>query len=404
MKKLSCILAVLVIATLSAAAPSIPAQGTSALSKFLTDATGRGDVPGVVVTVVNRDGVLYHDAFGKSSTLRNAPMAKDMIFNIASMTKAVTSVAIMMLVDEGKLKLDDDVAKYLPKYKDPLVISKFNSADGSYETRPAKRPITIRHLLTHTSGIGYGFASQTVTTLSQKTGKTELDLPLLFDPGDGWAYGASTRVVGHVVEAISGQKIDAFLDARILKPLGMHDTGYAVPQSKNPRVVAVNARGNDGKFVERPMPATIASPVQGDGGLYSTASDYGLFLRMLLNRGRLGNTRILSEKSARSVFDNHTGKVVVQRQISAAPALSRDFPVGAGEDNWGLGFQLAKARRPNMRTPGSGTWAGIFNTHFFIDPAREIGVVVMMQTLPFYDDASMKVYAGVEEIVYRNLK
>jgi len=152
------------------------------------------------------------------------------------------------------------------------------------------------------------------------------------------------------------------------------------------------------------MPATIASPVQGDGGLYSTAADYGLFLRMLLNRGRLGNTRILSEKSARSMFDNHTGKVVVQRQISAAPALSRDFPVGAGEDTWGLGFQLARAKRPNMRTPGSGTWAGIFNTHFFIDPAREIGVVVMMQTLPFYDDASMKLYAGVEEIVYRHLK
>jgi len=403
MKKLSWILPVFVIATLSAA-PSIPQQGTAALSKFLADATARGDVPGVVVTVVNKDGALYHEAFGKSSTVRNTPMAKDTIFNIASMTKAVTSVAIMMLVDEGKLKLDDDVAKYLPKYKDPLVISKFNSADASYETRPAKRPITIRHLLTHTSGIGYGFASQTVTALSQKTMMTELDLPLLFEPGDGWAYGASTRVLGHVVEAISGQKIDAFLEARILKPLGMRDTSYAVPQSNNPRVVAVNARGNDGKFVERPMPATIASPAQGDGGLYSTAADYGLFLRMLLNRGRLGNTRVLSEKSARSMFDNHTGEVVVQRQVSAAPALSRDFPVGAGEDTWGLGFQLARAKRPNMRTPGSGTWAGIFNTHFFIDPSREIGVVVMMQTLPFYDDASMKVYAGVEEIVYRNLK
>ena len=403
MKKLLWILPVLVIATLSAA-PAIPQQGTAALSKFLADATARGDVPGAVVAVVGKDGLLYHEAFGTSSTLRNTPMAKDTIFNIASMTKAVTSVAIMMLVDEGKLQLDDDVAKYLPKYKDPLVISKFNSADATYETRPAKRPITIRHLLTHTSGIGYGFASQTVTALSQKTMMTELDLPLLFDPGEGWAYGASTRVLGHVVEAISGQKIDAFLDARILKPLGMHDTSYAVPQSKNPRVVAVSARGNDGKFVERPMPATIASPVQGDGGLYSTASDYGLFLRMLLNRGRLGNTRILSEKSTRSMFDNHTGKVVVQRQISAAPALSRDFPVGAGEDTWGLGFQLARAKRPNMRAPGSGTWAGIFNTHFFIDPAREIGVVVMMQTLPFYDDASMKLYAGVEEIVYRHLK
>ena len=403
MKKLVWILPVLVIATLSAA-PAISQQGTTALSNLLADATARGDVPGAVVAVVSKDGLLYHEAFGTSSTLRNTPMAKDTIFNIASMTKAVTSVAIMMLVDEGKLKLDDDVAKYLPKYKDPLVISKFNSADATYETRPAKRPITIRHLLTHTSGIGYGFASQTVTALSQKTKMTELDLPLLFDPGEGWAYGASTRVLGHVVEAISGQKIDAFLDSRILKPLGMHDTSYAVPQSKNPRVVAVSARGNDGKFVERPMPATIASPVQGDGGLYSTASDYALFLRMLLNRGRLGNTRILSERSARSMFDNHTGQVVVQRQISTAPALSRDFPVGAGEDTWGLGFQLARAKRPNMRTPGSGTWAGIFNTHFFIDPAREIGVVVMMQTLPFYDDASMKLYAGVEEIVYRHLK
>lgn len=394
---------VVVVATLTLAAQSIP-KGTAALSTFLADATARGDVPGVVVTVVNKDGVLYHEAFGKSSTLRNTPMAKDTIFNIASMTKAVTSVAIMMLVDEGKLKLDDDVAKYLPKYKNPLVISKFDSADASYETRPAKRPITIRHLLTHTSGFAYGFGSQTVTRLTQSTKKSELDLPLLFDPGDGWAYGPSTRVLGDVVEAISGQKIDAFLESRIHKPLGMTDTAYAVPQSKTARVVAVNARGNDGKFVERPVPATVASPVQGDGGLYSTASDYGLFLRMLLNRGRLGNTRILSEKSARAMFDNHTGKVVVQRQTSTAPALSRDFPVGAGEDHWGLGFQLARAKRPNMRTPGTGTWAGIFNTHFFIDPSREIGVVVMMQTLPFYDEASMKVYSGVEEIVYRNLK
>jgi methyl acetate hydrolase len=404
MKKLLWLLPLLVIATLSAAAPSIPPTGTAALSKFLTDATARGDVPGVVVTVVNRDGVLYHEAFGKSSTLRNTPMAKDTIFNIASMTKAVTSVAIMMLADEGKLKLDDDVAKYLPKYKDPLVISKFNPADGSYETRPAKRPITIRHLLTHTSGIGYGFASQTVATVTQKSGKTELDIPLLFDPGESWAYGASTRVLGNVVEAISGQKIDAFLESRILKPLGMQDTGYLVPQSKYPRVVAVNQRGNDGKFTERPAQATIPAQVQGDGGLYSTAADYGLFLRMLLNRGKLGEARIITEKSMKTMFENHTGKVVVPKQVSTNRALSLDFPVGAGADHWGLGFQLAATKQPNMRTPGSGTWAGIFNTHFFIDPTREIGVVVMMQTLPFYDEASMKVYAGVEEIVYKNLK
>ena len=404
MKKLLWLLPILFVAALNAAPPSIPQQGAAALSQFLTDATGRGDVPGVVVTVVNKDGVIYNEAFGKSSTLRNTPMAKDTIFNIASMTKAVTSVAIMMLLDEGRLKLDDDVAKYLPKYKDPVVVSKFNAADGSYETRPAKRPITIRHLLTHTSGIGYGFASQTVATLTQKTGKTELDLPLLFDPGEGWAYGASTRVLGHVVEAISGQKIDAFLESRILKPLGMQDTSYLVPQPKYPRVVSVNQRGADGTFIERPAQATIPAQVQGDGGLYSTGADYGQFLRMLLNRGKLGNARIISEKSAKTMFESQTGSVVVQKQVSTNQGLSRDFPVGAGEDKWGLGFQLAAAKRQNMRTPGSGTWAGIFNTHFFIDPAREIGVVVMMQTLPFYDEASMKVYAGVEELVYKNLK
>lgn len=403
MKKLLWLLPALFVTALGAAS-SIPPQGTAALSAFLTDATARGDVPGVVVAVVNKDGLLYNEAFGKSSTLRNTPMAKDTIFNIASMTKAVTSVAIMMLADEGKLKLDDDVAKFLPKYKDPVVISKFNAADGTYDTRPAKRPITIRHLLTHTSGIGYGFSNQTVATLTQKTMKTEVDLPLLFEPGESWAYGASTRVLGSVVEAISGQKLDAFLDSRILKPLGMQDTAYLVPPSKYSRVAGVNQRGADGKFTERPAPATLPAQVQGDGGLYATAADYGLFLRMLLNGGRLGSTRILNEKTVKTMFENHTGSVVVQPQQSTNLSLSKNFPVGAGEDKWGLGFQLAKTNRSNMRSAGSGTWAGIFNTHFFIDPTRQIGVIVMMQTLPFYDEASMKVYAGVEEIVYKNLK
>ena len=404
MKRLLWFIPVLFVAALQAAVPSLSQPGTAALSKFLSEATARGDVPGVVVAVVNREGLVYHEAFGSSSTLRKTPMAKDTIFNIASMTKPVTSVAIMMLVDEGRLKLDDDVAKYLPTYKDPVVVSKFNEADASFETRPAKRPISIRQLLTHTSGIGYGFSSRIVATLTQKTGKSEADLPLLFDPGEGWAYGASTRVLGQVVEAVSGRKIDAFLESRILGPLGMTDTAYLVPTSKYPRVVGVSARGGDGGFVERPAPATMTANVAGDGGLYSTAGDYALFLRMLLNRGSLGRTRVLSEKSVKTMFEPHTGSVVVPLQRSTNPALSRDFPVGAGEDKWGLGFQLAKAKRENTRTPGSGTWAGIFNTHFFIDPNRELGVIVMMQTLPFYDEASMKVYAGVEEIVYKHLK
>ncbi len=403
MKRLFWLLPLLVVGVISAA-PSMPPHAATALSTFLTNAATRGDVPGVVVAVVGKDGSLYHEAFGVSSTLKRTPMAKDTIFNMASMTKPITSVAIMMLVDEGKLRLDDEVATYLPTYKNPLVISRFNEADASYQTRPAKRPITIRHLLTHTSGIGYGFANPMLTKIMEKTGKTELELPLLFDPGESWAYGASTRLLGSVVEAISGQALDVFLTSRILQPLGMHDTSYLVPTTKYARVVAVNARGTDGAFVERPMPATLPATVQGDGGLYGTAGDYGLFLRMLLNRGALAGTRILSEKSARAMLDSHTGRVVVQPQESANLALSRNFPVGAGADHWGLGFQLTAGQARNRRSRGSGTWAGIFNTHFFIDPTREIGVVVMMQTLPFYDEASMRVYAGVEDAVYANLK
>jgi CubicO group peptidase (beta-lactamase class C family) len=403
MKRLFGLLPFLLVVVISAAS-TLPPQGAAAISAVLKTATDRGDVPGVAVAVVNKDGLLYNEAFGKSRTLTNTPMAKDTLFNTASMTKAVTSVAIMILVDEGKLKLDDDVAKYLPKWKDPLVITNFNEADANFQTRPAKRPISIRHLLTHTSGIGYGFSSPTLAKIMPKTMQTELDVPLLFDPGDGWAYGASTRVLGHVVETISGQKLDAFLESRILSPLGMHDTSYVVPATKYGRVVAVSAREANGQFVERPVPATIQSPVQGDGGLYATAGDYGLFLRMLLNRGTLNGRRILSERSARTMFENHTGNVVAKLQESTVPSLSKDFPVGAGKDKWGLGFQLAAEKQANRRSPGSGTWAGIFNTHFFIDPSKEIGVVVMMQTLPFYDEASMNVYAGVEEAVYKNLK
>lgn len=403
MKRLLWLLPMLFV-TVTSAAPSLPQRGAAAISAILKAATDRGDVPGVVVAVVDKEGLVYHEAFGRRRTLTNQPMTKDTIFNMASMTKPVTSVAIMMLVDEGKLKLDDEVATYLPKYRNPLVISAFNEADASYSTRPARRPITIRHLLTHTSGIGYGFASPMLTKIMQKTKQTELDLPLLFDPGESWAYGASTRVLGHVVEAISGQTIDAFLHSRILQPLGMHDTSYLVPAAKYPRVVAVNARGADGKLVERRMPATLTANVAGDGGLYGTAGDYGLFLRMLLNGGRLGNTRILREASVKTIFENHMGNVVVQPQESANQTLSRNFPLGAGRDRWGLGFQLAADKAPDRRTPGSGTWAGIFNTHFFIDPSREIGVVVMMQTLPFYDEASMNVYAGVEAALYRHLK
>jgi methyl acetate hydrolase len=362
-------------------------------------------VPGVVVLVTAPDRVLYHEAFGKMSLGQGTEMQKDSIFNIASMTKAVTSAGVMMLIDEGKLSLDDEVSKYLPAYKSRQVISKVDLAAGTFETKPATRPITIRQLLTHTSGIGYSWSDPGLALIQKKTGAADLDLPLVHEPGEKWTYGASTRVLGHVIEKISGQGIDAFLEARILGPLGMRDTGYAVPAAKHARVVTRNQKA-DGKITEIPNPNPIPATVRGDGGLYSTAADYARFVQMILNHGQLGGVRLLKEQTVRQMERNQTGSVKVRLQPTAEPLRSKPYPLGAGEDVWGLGFQLAAPAKPeaNMRRPGSMNWAGINNTFYWIDPQQQIGVLVMMQVLPFYDDAAIGILQGTEKLVYQHVR
>jgi CubicO group peptidase (beta-lactamase class C family) len=247
---------------------------------------------------------------------------------------------------------------------------------------PAKRPITIRHLLTHTSGIGYGFASQTVATLhAEDRQDRSWIIPLLFDPGESWAYGASTRVLGKVVEAISGQKIDAFLESRILKPLGMQDTAYLVPQSKYSRV---RRRESARRRRQVHRAAGAGDDSRAGAGRWRPL----LHCRRLrivpadaAQRRQARRDAILNEKTVKTMFENHTGSVVVQPQQSTNLSLSRTSR-GRGRGQVGARVPAGKNKQPNMRSPGSGTWAGIFNTHFFIDPSREIGVVVMMQTLP----------------------
>ena len=388
----------------AAAPPALNTEGGAALGTFLEAAIDRGDVPGAVVLITGPDRVLYHEAFGKMSTATALEMKKDTIFNIASMTKAVTSVGVMMLVEEGKLGLDDEVSKYLPQFKAPQVLSKVDVAAGTYETRPATRPITIRQLLTHTSGIGYSWSDPGLALVQKKTGAADLDLPLVNEPGAQWTYGASTRVLGMVIEKISGLTIDKYIEARILGPLGMKDTTYAVPSSKTARVVSRNQR-TDGKIVEIPNPDPIPPTIRGDGGLYSTAADYGRFVQMILNHGQLGGVRILKEQTVREMSRNQTGNVKVRLQPTAEPLRSKPYPLGAGEDVWGLGFQIAAPAKPaaNMRRPGSMNWAGINNTFYWIDPEKQIGVVVLMQILPFYDDAAIKILQGVEERVYQHV-
>jgi CubicO group peptidase (beta-lactamase class C family) len=394
-----------VVGVPTAAPPALDSRGSAALGAFLKGAIERNDVPGVVVLVTAPDRVLYHEAFGKMNTAEGLEMKKDTIFNIASMTKAVTSAGVMMLIDEGKLSLDDDVSKYLPEFKSPKVISKVDVAAGTYETRPASRPITIRQLLTHTSGIGYSWSDPGLALIQKKTGAADLDLPLVHEPGERWTYGASTRVLGMVIEKISGQRIDAFLEARILGPLAMRDTTYTVPAAKTGRVVNRNQKV-DGKINEIPNPPEIPATIRGDGGLYSTASDYARFVRMLLNHGQLDGVRLLKEQTVRDMARDQTGTVKVRLQPTADPLRSKPYPLGAGEDVWGLGFQLAAPAKPaaDMRRPGSMTWAGINNTFFWIDPQAQIGVIVLMQVLPFYDDAALQVLQGVERLVYQHVR
>jgi methyl acetate hydrolase len=384
---------------------SLDAKG---LSRQLAAAVARGDTPGVVALVVDRDRVLFEGAAGKLDVGRDVPMPVNGIFNIASMTKPVTSVAIMMLVEQGKLQLDDPVSKYLAGFDNLQVITTFNSADGTVETRPARRAMTVRHLLTHTSGIGYAFCNPIVQRLQQGTQKSEWELPLLSDPGDKWNYSASTRVLGLIVEKITGATLEAWYQERIFKPLGMVDTSYAVSSDKQSRVSMTYSRAT-GTLKEQPrasIPSTPAAPFRGDGGLYSTVRDYGLFMRMLLNGGQLGTARLLTEQSVRTMGENQIGSIFVEQQPAADPQRTRPFPLGAGHDKFGLGFQIASKNDSyaKFRSPGSMSWAGIFNTEFWIDPVRHIGGVQMMQVLPFYDDGAIRTLRDFEELVYQGLR
>ena len=387
------------------AGAAMPDAGKNAITEFMTKAVERGDVPGVVTLIVDREGVLYEGAAGRQDVARGVAMPSDAIFRIASMTKPVTSVALMMLVEQGKVGIDDPVAKYLPEFDKRPVIAKLDPAAGSYETRPARTAITIRHLLTNTSGLGYAFTDPTMNKVVAATKKVETELPLLHDPGAKWTYSPATRVLGWVIEKVSGEPLDAYLRTQVFEPLKMADTGWTVPQDKVARVVTAHAR-KSGKLVETPNPAKETTPVRGDGGLYSTARDYGRFVRMLLNGGSLDGAKILSPQTVQTMGQAHIGALFIQTQPDAMPERTRPFPIGAGRDKFGLGFQITAAdpKYANFRSPGSLSWGGINNTHFWIDPERRVGGIVLMQVLPFYDDACIGVLRGIEEIVYRNLQ
>src|SRR3954470_17244169 len=308
--------------------------GKAALTEQMNAAVKRGDAPGIVEIVVNRDGVLFEGAAG---------LPTNAIFNIASMTKPVTSVAIMMLMEQGKLNIDDPVSKYLDGYDKLQVISKFNAADATYETRPAKTVMTIKHLLSHTSGIGYGFTNPIENALTAKTKKGEWELPLLDDPGSKFNYSASTRVLGMIVEKVTASPLEPWYQEHIFKPLGMVDTSYAVSTDKQSRLAPqfTRASGKITPLPKTPVASTAKAPFRGDGGLYSTVEDYSKFVRMLLNGGTLNGKKILSDASVKMMGQNAMGAIFVQLHPAADKPRTKPFPLGAGKDKFGPGFQIA---------------------------------------------------------------
>lgn len=391
-----------------AQAPSIPDTGRVAIDDYLDQIVRDTHIPGVVALVTSRDGVIYAGAFGSRNVGQGVPMTVDSIFRIASMTKPITSAAVMMLVEEGDVGLDDPASIYLPGRLPEEVFETFDPTDNSFTSRPANGQMTVRHLLAHTSGLGYNLFNEVLFPLlrSQRPPATQLNHPLLHDPGARWTYGESTRVLGYLVERVSGQGIDAFLAERFFAPLGMNETGFTVASEKTARLVTFHAPVESG-LVEQPNPeGTVSVPVRGDGGLFSTARDYARFMRLILNRG-LGDdgVRLLGADTVDLMAQNHIGDLRVELMPAPNPAMSRPFPLGAGADTFGLGFQITAGHdSATMRSPGSLSWAGINNTQFWIDPDAGIGAVLLMQFRPFYDEIAIETLQGFEARVYRRLE
>lgn len=376
---------------------------TASIDKVLGDAVRRGDTPGVVAMAADRHGVIYQGAFGVADTSNARPLTTDAIFRIASMTKPITSVAAMQLLEQGRFSLEDPAEKYLPELAHLSVFESFDPKTGAYTVRPAKKTVTIRHLLTHTSGLGYNFTSPIVRDFKPRAGEEYPAGPLLFEPGERWVYGTGVDWMGRLVESISGKTLEEYFRERIFGPLAMDDTFYNVPDGKQRRLVAVHRRRIDGTFERDPnQPPFAVTRFNGGGGLASTAVDYTHFLQMLLNGGAWNGARILSADTVAAMSKNHIGTVGVGALKTALPERSSDFTfVNDGRDKWGLGFLITTDQQAGKRSAGSLSWGGINNTYFWVDPARGIAGVILMQFLPFADSKALAVYDSFERGVYQ---
>ncbi len=382
------------------------------LDRILRQAVESKAMPGVVAVAATDTEVLYEGAFGKRDLGKPAPMTLDSVVWIASMTKAITATAAMQLVERGKLSLERPASEMVPELAAAKVLEGFDAA-GKPRLRAPKRPITLRHLLTHTAGFGYEIWDPAIARYQTATGtpgittctNAALTTPLMFDPGDRWEYGISIDWAGKMVEAVSGQRLDRYFQENIFGPLGMKDTSFTISPSQRARLASVHQRGGDGALA----PIEFEIPQQpefhmGGGGLYGTATDYLAFTQMILRGGGVKGAQLLRPETVTLMSQNHIGALEVGEFRSAIPALSNDIELLPGISlKWGLSFLINAQQLPTGRSPGSLAWAGLANTYFWIDRTRRVSGVFLSQVFPFYDHTTIDLLGKFETEVYRAL-
>jgi CubicO group peptidase (beta-lactamase class C family) len=387
-------------------------QSKAQIDQALQQASNAKEIPGVVAIAATGKDIIYQGAFGKRDLGTGVDMTQDSVFWIASMTKAITSAGAMQLVEQGKLSLDDPIGKVLPDLAAPQVLEGFD-ASGNPKLRAATKPITLRHLMTHTAGFCYDMWNGDMVKYLEKTGtpgitscqNAALKTPIMTDPGTRWEYGTNIDFVGKAVEAASGKRLGDYLRENMFKPLGMDDTGFKIGDAQRKRLVGMHARGEDGAL--QPIPFELEQNPEfemGGGGLYGTAADYLKFTQMILNKGRSNGAQVLKPETVATMGQNHIGDLSMGKMTSAVAFATNDVDLYPGmTKKWGLSFLINTAQTPEGRSPGSLAWAGLANTYYWIDPARDVTGVILMQLLPFADGKCLEAFAGFERGVYAGL-
>jgi methyl acetate hydrolase len=389
------------------AAGSQPVPRIPDLDAILQGAVDAREVPGVVAMAATGRAIIYQGAFGPRCLGAPAKMSTDTVFRIASMVKLLTAVAAMQLVEGGKLSLDQPASQIDPELGSIPVLTGFD-AKGQPQLRPPLRPITLRNLLTHTSGFSYPLWDENAVRYYAVAGKTKglPRRPLFFDPDSKWSYGGSIDKVGRLVEIASGEPLDRYFRTHICQPLGMKDTGFELSAAQRAREANLHVHKADGTLVAKPLEkANEPHSHSGGGGIYSTAPDYLTLLQALLNGGSFNGVQILKPETVALMSGNQTGDIEAGHMKTTSPGLSNDVDFFPGVRlRWAFGHMINLDPVKDGRKAGSLTWAGLYNTYYWIDPASNVAGVIMMQILPFADTRALGLYRKFERGVYRALK